>query len=104
MITVDATVQLILAISVSFAIVVVSYNLARLIGTAVTLLQELRRPLQNVSEITDLAVDDYKRIRGVLDFFTGLSSSLGSLKAITDLVKRFGSDKEEEQKESIGDK
>lgn len=76
MISVDEIVKLILAISVGFSLLMISFQLARVLSKAADAIQDLRRGLQNFSKASDMVLEDYLQIRKLINLVTGLKSSL----------------------------
>jgi len=60
---IDDFVKILLALSISFAIVAVAFQFARLLGKFSKIVEDARKPLKNVTEVTDLALEDYKNVR-----------------------------------------
>jgi hypothetical protein len=100
--SVDEIVKLMLAVAVSFAIIGIAWQLMRVIGKLADSIQDLRRTFQNVSKVSDMAVEDYETIRGgiknVLGIFTNFNEGfLLPLKAIWNLFSRFKGKGEESE-------
>lgn len=82
---VDNIVKVLLAGSCAFALVGISYALIKFINKLTSTVEDARKPIQNVSEVTDMALGDYKSVRGVVSnafgaasFFRKVSSFLPS--------------------------
>jgi hypothetical protein len=65
MISVDDIVKLLLAVSVAFAIVIIAYQISKLISETRGLVHDTRKPVNNVGEASDLLLDDYKSVRRI---------------------------------------
>ncbi|MBL8015452.1 MAG: hypothetical protein JNK26_04685 [Candidatus Doudnabacteria bacterium] len=63
---VDDFVKILLAVSVAFAIVGIAFQIMRLIGKTADSVQDFRKTIQNVSSASDLMLEDYKKVRGLL--------------------------------------
>lgn len=99
MISVDDIVKLILVISVSFSIVIIAWQLARLIGAAVGLVNEIEETAKNVSEGSDMVLDDYRKVRGVLDMLSGLFNNVAQIKTMLEgFSSILGKDEKEKKK------
>lgn len=57
------------------------------------MLEDVRKPVQNVSELTDLTLDDYKTIRTTVKTALNFKDSIGKVSSI---FKRFKNDDEDE--------
>ena len=76
---VDDIVKLLLAISVAFAIIGISYALIRFILKLTDTVEDVRKPIQNIGQLSDLALEDYKSIRGVIATVAKISKGLNTL-------------------------
>ena len=87
---VDDIVKLLLAGSFSFAIIGISYAVIRFVLKVTDIAQDLRRPVQNVGELSDLALEDYKSIRGIIATIAGLVSKVNeTIKNPLELFNKF---------------
>lgn len=75
---VDDFVKITLALSVAFSLVGISFQIMRLIGKLADSLQDLRKAIQNISNMSDMVLEDYMEVRTIL-------------RAVIDLVKNFRS-------------
>ncbi len=101
MISVDDIVKLILVISVSFSLVVIAWQLARLIGAATGLVREIEETAKNVSEGSDMVLDDYRKLRGVVDMVTGLFNNVAQIKSLLEnFTSLFGKEEKKVELES----
>lgn len=64
---VDDLVKLALAFAVTFSIVGISFQIMRVIGKMADTIQDLRRAAQNISSASDMVLEDYGKIRKLLD-------------------------------------
>jgi len=64
--SVDDIVKLLLAGSFTFAIVGISYALIKFILSCTSAVEDARKPIQNIGELSDLALEDYRSIRGIV--------------------------------------
>lgn len=90
--SVDDIVKLLLAGSFSFAVIGISYALMRLIQKGTEVVEDVRKPIQNVGELSDLALEDYKNIRGIIGTITKIANRVnGYLEDPMKLIKNsFG--------------
>lgn len=88
MIEIDDFVKIILAVSITFAIVIISYSLARILFTIHTILKDIRTPIRNAGTVSDLMVEDYNTIR---KFFYGLKDIANFFNFLGRIKSRFGS-------------
>ncbi|MCA9379130.1 hypothetical protein KC640_01755 [Candidatus Dojkabacteria bacterium] len=80
---VDDIVKLALVFAVTFAIVGISYQIMRVIGKLADTIQDLRRAAQNISNASDMVLEDYGKIRGLLDRLLSIVENIAvPLKAI----------------------
>ena len=96
--SVDDIVQLLLALALSFAVAGIAYQLMRLIGKLADTVQDMRKAVQNVSEASDMMLEDYSRIRKllntILSFVEDLETNLlGPLRTVGKLSRRFSKNK-----------
>jgi hypothetical protein len=84
MLTVDDFVKLILVISVSFAIVIVAWQVARLLGAVTANLQDMRKILQNAGQLSDTMLQDYNRLREFVGSIKGVFSGFGVVKEVVE--------------------
>lgn len=76
MISIDDLLKLILVMSIAFAIVGISYELMKLIHKVVQILEDLRHPINNASELTDYVLEDYLDARNLVrEGASGLASA-----------------------------
>ncbi len=92
--SVDDIVKLLLALAVSSSLVVISYEIARLIGKLADTVQDLRRAVQNVSTASDMVLEDYQQVRKILQTFTDIVENfeeniLSPMRLITNLLQAF---------------
>lgn len=105
MINIDDVVKLLLAVSVSFSIVVVAWQLARLIGASVEVVKDVEKTAENFSDGSDMILEDYKRIRNVVDSFSNLFQNISQIKSLLEgLTGILGGDEEVEEAEVKQDK
>lgn len=104
MINTDDVVKLILAISVSFAIVAISFQLMRLIGELASSIKDFRKAIQNFSKASDMVLEDYGRVRkvlqGVLDLFSGVQNMTKGLSMVSGFLGNFRNNEEEDEEEA----
>lgn len=60
---VDDFTKLLLAIAVSFAIVIISWGLFRILNNLAGSIQDIRKAIKNTSTLSDYLVEDYLRVR-----------------------------------------
>lgn len=60
---VDDFTKLLLAIAVSFAIVIISWGLFRILNNLAGSIQDIRKAIKNTSTLSDYLVEDYLRAR-----------------------------------------
>ncbi len=77
--TVDDFVKIILVLSVAIAIVGIALQLMRVLGGVADNLQDLRKAVQNVGKITDMAVEDYGKLRGLVTTLADLGDKLKNI-------------------------
>lgn len=92
MISVDDFLKIILVISIAFAIVGIAFEIMRLLGKVTSLMEEVRKPIQNASTLTDYALEDYNEVRGYIksigNIINGVSGIFSS-KGVMNLFKKF---------------
>ncbi len=88
LLSIDDLLKVVLIFAVAFAIVGISYELMKLIGKLTQVLEDLRHPINNASELTDYALEDYVDARSVVR--KGLSD-LSSFKGIIENPVMIGS-------------
>lgn len=103
--SVDDFIKIMLATGFTFSLVGISFQIMRLIGKFTASIQDLRKTFQNVSTVSDLVVEDYRRVRGVLlsivDVVDNLQKNvLSPLKTITNILSLFGRKQEDEELEN----
>lgn len=76
MLTIDDIVKLLLAVSISFAIVVIAFQLMRLFGAVTSSIHDARQILQNVGLVSDMVVEDYNKIRKVIGIITNFRAEV----------------------------
>lgn len=81
----NQVIQLILAVSVSFAIVAISLQVAILVGNFAGIIKDARKPVQNVGELSDLTLEDYKTIRRAI---YSIKNSFGAFKVLFKVFSR----------------
>jgi hypothetical protein len=81
MFNVDDFVKVVLALSCSFALVGIAYAIIKTLNKVTETIEDARKPIQNIGEVSEMAVDDYKGVRsmvtnifGFTSFFKNLSS------------------------------
>lgn len=79
MINLDDFLKLILVLSISFAIVGISYQIMRLFSKFTTILEDLRNPIKNINELSDSLLQDYKDARGYLKSFGGVVANINKI-------------------------
>jgi len=93
----DDFTKLLLAIAVSFAIVILAFGLFRILNNLAGSIQDFRRAIKNISNISDLVVEDYSRVReelysvlkGVKDFKSSFVDPVRSFTKIASAVTPF---------------
>lgn len=97
---VDDFVKIVLVLGFTFSMVGISFQIMRLIGKFTASLQDLRKTFQNVSTASDMAVEDYGKIRVVLNSVLGavdnIQNVLSPLKNVASILSLFGQKKPEE--------
>ncbi len=94
----DDFVKIILAVSCSLALVGIAFAIVRLLNKVTATIEDARKPIQNIGEVSDLALDDYKHVRGFV------SNSLGVFSFIKNLTSGYSkkpSKVEEEDPEDV---
>ncbi len=96
----DSAVKLILAFSVGASLLLISFQIARILGNTADIIKELRKVAKNLGEASDMVLEDYAQLRIVIrsmtDIFSGISSLLGPFAA---LMKFFSSRKKTSEEE-----
>jgi hypothetical protein len=99
MINSDDFVKIVLAISVAFAIVGISIQLMRLLSKLSDIFGEAKKPVSNLSTLSDYLLEDYndlrKYIKSLLGLLEGVSSIFKGIKPLKNLSKLLN-DKETE--------
>jgi hypothetical protein len=93
MFNVDDFVKVVLALSCSFALVGIAYAIIKTLNKVTDTIEDARKPIQNIGEVSEMAVDDYKGVRSLVTNVFGFTS------VIKNLTSKFnsGSSKEEEE-------
>lgn len=86
MFSVDDFVKIVLALSCAFALIGISYALVRVLNKLTSTIEDVRRPIQNIGEVTDMAVTDYKGVRGMVSNIFGLTPMFKSFKKFSSLL------------------
>lgn len=87
---IDDFVKLMLTLSFSFAIIGISYALIRIVLKASDIVEELKKPVQNIGELSDLTLEDYKSIRGIIRTVANLADGInGFLEGPLKIVNKF---------------
>jgi hypothetical protein len=84
--TVDELLKIVVVVGVTFSIVGISWQIMRLISKLADTVQDTRRVVQNVGEVSDLAVEDYKSVRGIVKSVGNIGAAF---EGITKLMGRF---------------
>lgn len=91
---VDAIVKLLLAASVAISLLVIAIQIARVLSSVVDLMRDVRRVTNNVGDASDMIMEDYKTVRGLIadlgSVFGGLSAVLAPLTRILNFINRAG--------------
>src|SRR5262245_32039793 len=92
--SIDEVAKLIFIISISFAILMVGFQLARILGKTADILQDFRKSIRNIGNLSDQLVDDYKvvsaAVKAITDFFMHFNDNvLTPIKNVTGFVSRF---------------
>jgi len=66
MVSIDDLLKIALVFAIVFAIVGISYQFMRLISKVVQILEDLRHPIKNASELTDYVLEDYMDARSLV--------------------------------------
>src|SRR5688572_23002505 len=100
---VDDFVKVVLVLGFTFSMVGISFQIMRLIGKFTASLQDLRKTFQNVSTVSDMAVEDYSKLRGLLNgilgAFDNIQNVLSPLSVVTNMLSKFGPKKPEASEE-----
>lgn len=76
MLSIDDLLKLVLVFSICFAIVGISYEFMKLIHKLIQILEDLRHPINNASELTDYVLEDYIDARSLVrDGLSDLASA-----------------------------
>lgn len=90
MFTVDEIIKLILAISFSFSLVLVAFQISRFIGALANAINDIRETLRNINIASGFMVEDYDRIRGFLHNSGNIFSVAGQvIKPLQSIVGFF---------------
>lgn len=100
MINIDDLLKIVLVFSVAFAIAGIAFQLMRLISKISSTIEELRQPIKNINELSDLSLEDYKNIRSyaysVGSILENLSSLFSAFNLIGKIKPRKGKEKRSE--------
>lgn len=77
--SVDEAVKLILAISFAFAVIGIAYSLIKLILKVTDVVEDARKPVQNVGSLSDMLLEDYDRVRGVIDIIEDVGLAIKNI-------------------------
>jgi ABC-type transporter Mla subunit MlaD len=75
----DAAVKLILATSVGFSLVIISFQISRIFGVLADVLKDFRRVVQNLGTASDMFLSDYEQIHKIIANLTKALSGLAGL-------------------------
>jgi hypothetical protein len=78
----DDFVKIILAVSVSFAIVGLAFVLMRFISKLSEVVDDIRRPVKNIAELSDLTLNDYKDARSFIKSVFDISTWVKEIAAM----------------------
>jgi hypothetical protein len=76
--SVDEFVKLVLGLAVAFAIIGIAFQLMRLLGKTVDIVEEVKRPAKNIGDLSDMLVEDYNSVRGIVKDISKFASSIRS--------------------------
>jgi hypothetical protein len=76
MVSIDDFLKIILTVSVSFGVFGISLQIMRLLSKVVDILELLKHPIENLSELSDSIVEDYNDIRNYLQMFKSAISGV----------------------------
>lgn len=84
--TVDDFLKIVIVVGVTFSIVGISWQIMRLVSKLADTVQDTRRVVQNVGEVSDLAVEDYRSVRGIIKSVGNIGATFDG---VTKLMNRF---------------
>jgi hypothetical protein len=86
---IDDFVKILLAVSISFAIIGVSYQIMKLIGKLSNNLDEVNHSVGNLNKFSEKLLEDYDFISGEVKALTGAVGNIGR-NIIDPIVNLFG--------------
>lgn len=99
--TVDEIVKLILAFSVGFSLVVISWQIAMVFGGLAGVIRDFRRAVQNLGTASDMILEDYNAVRKLLyslkDGLGGIAAVFGAVNGLSKLVSGRKDDQVEQE-------
>lgn len=105
MMTVDEFVKLLLAVSASIAVVGISIQIMRLLGTLNSTLQDFRFITHQIAEIIDKLSEDYEKIRTNITQMTSPLKSLNNnvIAPLTEMSLMLGAGVKSIKKHLVGE-
>lgn len=64
--SIDDFLKIVLILSISFAIAGIAYQIMRLLNKLTEVTDKLKKPIDNVTQVTGYALEDYTSVRGVV--------------------------------------
>jgi len=98
--TVDEIVKLILAFSVGFSLVVISWQIAMVFGGLAGVIRDFRKAVQNLGTASDMILEDYNAVRKLIyslkDGLGGISAVFGAINGLSKMMSGRRGNKEEQ--------
>ncbi len=79
MFNVDDFVKIVLTVSCAIALVGIAIAIMRLLNKVTVTIEDARKPIQNIGEVSDMALNDYKEVRGFVSDSLGVFSFIRGL-------------------------
>jgi hypothetical protein len=93
-VSIDEVSKLIFIISISFGVLAITFQLARILGKTADILQDLRHSIKNLGSFSDQLLEDYKvlseALKGITSFLLHFNDNvLSPIKTFTGFFGRF---------------
>ena len=102
MLSVDEIVKLLLVSSLAFSIVGISFQIIRLLGKVIGVLDELKNPVKNFSKLADLILGDYESGRKfIYKILASIKDSVNLFALFGKILNFFGKKKDMNKSEKL---
>ena len=97
MISVDDFLKIILVISIAFAIVGIAFQIMRLLSKATSIMEEPKKPITNISTLSDYLIEDYSDVRKYIKSAGSVITGAGEIVSSINFFKFFKRKKKEKK-------